>query len=81
MIDEPILLPTADSGRLFQPCRPVTPDIRDAIRRAAQLALAERTRRPEQIVQGGHAALERARQAALLSGQAIEEDAEAARDD
>jgi prevent-host-death family protein len=80
--DEPILLPTADGGaRLFEPRRPVTPDVRDAIRRAAQLALAQRERTPEQIVQDGHAALEHARQAAILNGQAIEEDTEAARDD
>jgi len=51
------------------------------IRRAAQLALAQRERTPEQIIQDGRAALEQARQAAILSGQAIEEEAEAARDD
>ncbi len=80
--DEPILLPTSDGGtRLFQPRRPITPDVREAIRRAAQLALAQRERTPEQIIQDGRAALEQARQAAILSGQAIEEEAEAARDD
>jgi len=31
--DEPILLPTSDGGtRLFQPRRPITPDVREAIR-------------------------------------------------
>lgn len=80
--DQPILLPTPDGGtRLFQPGRPVTPEVRDAIRRAAQLALAQRDRTPEQIIQDGRAALERARQEAILNGQAIAEDAEAARDD
>jgi prevent-host-death family protein len=80
--DEPILLPTSDGGtRLFQPDRPVSPEVRDTVRRAAQLALAQRDRTPEQIVQDGRAALERAREAALLSSQAIEEEAEAARDD
>ncbi len=79
---QPILLPTPDGGtRLFQPRRPITPDVREAIRRAAQLALAQRDRTPEQIIQDGRAALERARQDAALSGQAIAEDAEAARDD
>ncbi len=82
MKDEPILLPTPDDGtRLFQLRRPITPDVQDAIRRAAQLALAQRKRTPEQIIQDGCAALEHARQAAVLSGQAIEEEAEAARDD
>ena len=80
--DEPILLPTPNGGtRLFQPRRPVSPEVRDTIRRAAQRALAQREWTPEQIVQDGHAALERARQAAILSGQAIVEDAEAAHDD
>jgi prevent-host-death family protein len=80
--DEPILLPTSDGGtRLFQPRRPVTPNVREAIRRAAQLALAQRERAPEQIIQDGRTALERARQEAVLSDQAIEDEAEAARDD
>jgi len=80
--DQPVLLPTPDGGtRLFQPRRPITPEVREAIRRAAQLALAQRERTPEQIVQDGRAALERARQEAALNGQAIAEDAEAARDD
>jgi prevent-host-death family protein len=80
--DQPILLPTPEGGtRLFQPRRPVTPEVREAIRRAAQLALAQRERTPEQIIQDGHAALERARQEAALNGQAIAEDTEAARDD
>lgn len=80
--DQPILLPTPDGGtRLFQPRRPVTPEVRETIRRAAQLALAHRNRTPEQIIQDGRAALERARREALLNGQAITEDAEAARDD
>jgi hypothetical protein len=55
--------------------------VRDAIRRAAQLALAQRDRTTEQIIHDGRAALEYARQAAILSGQAIEEEVEAARDD
>jgi prevent-host-death family protein len=80
--DQPVLLPTPDGGtRLFQPRRPVTPEVREAIRRAAQLALAQRERTPEQFIQDGRAALERARQEAALNGQAIAEDAEAARDD
>jgi len=81
-VDQPILLPTPDGGtRLFQPRRPVTPEVREAIRRAAQLALTERERTPEQIIQDGRSALERARQEAILNGQAIAEEAEAARDD
>jgi len=80
--DQPILLPTPDGGtRLLQPCRPVTPEVRKAIRRAAQLALALRDRTPEQIIQDGRAALERARQEAVLNGQAIAEDSGAARDE
>ena len=80
--EQPVLLPTPDGGtRLFQPRRPVTPEVREAIRRAAQLALAQRERTPEQFIQDGRAALERARQEAALNGQAIAEDAEAARDD
>jgi|GEM_PF-1238201 len=80
--DEPILLPTPDGGtRLFQPRRPITPDVREALRRAAQLALTQRERTTEQIIHDGRAALEYARQAAIMNGQAIEEEAEAARDD
>lgn len=77
-----MLIPTPDGGtRLFQPRRPVTPEVRKAIRRAAQLALAQRDRAPEQIIQDGTAVLERARQEAVLNGQAIAEDSEAARDE
>ncbi len=55
--DEPILLPTPDGGtRLFQPRRPVSPDVRDAIRRAALLAMTQRERTSEQIVQDGNIA-------------------------
>ena len=80
--DQPVLLPTPDGGtRLFQPRRPITPEVREAIRRAAQLALAQRERTPEQFIQDGRAALERARQEAALNGQAIADDAEAASDD
>ena len=80
--DQPILLPTPDGGtRLFQPRRPVTPEVREAIRRAAQLAMTHPDRTLEQIIQDGRAVLERARQDAVMSGQAIAEDAEAARDD
>ena len=80
--DEPILLPTPDGGtRIFQPHRPVSAETRDTIRRAALLAMSQRDRIPEQIVQDGQAALERARQQALVTGQAIGDEAEAALDD
>jgi prevent-host-death family protein len=79
---EPILLPTPEGGtRLFQPRRAVNPEVRDAIRRAAELARAQRDRTPDQVLQDGRVVLERARQEALLSGQVIEAEAEAARDD
>lgn len=51
------------------------------MRRAAQLALAQRERTPEQIIQDGAVVLERARQEAVLRGQAIIEDSEAAQDE
>lgn len=80
--DEPILLTTPDGGtRVFQPRRPVSAEVREMIRRAAQLALAQRQRPAEQIIRDGQAALEHARQAAILSGQAITHEAEAASDD
>jgi len=80
--DEPILLPTPDGGtRIFQPRRPISPGVRDAIRRAALLAMAQRERTTEQILQDGYAALERARHEALVSGQVIDVEAEAARGD
>lgn len=80
--DQPILLPTPDGGtRLFQPRRPVTPEVREMIRSAAHLALTQRDRAPEQIIQDGRDALERARREAAMNGKAIAEDAEAARDD
>lgn len=80
--DEPILLPTPEGGmRVFQPQRPVSAETREIIRRAAQLALAQRDRIPEQIVQDGRVALERARNEAIRSGCAINEELEAAFDD
>lgn len=79
---EPVLLPTPNGDtRHFQPSRPVSAETRDAIRRAALLALAHRERTPQQIVQDGQAALERARQQALLTGSAIGDEREAALDD
>ena len=80
--DEPVLLPTRNGGtRLFQPSRPVSSATRDAIRRAALLAVAQRERTHQQIVQDGQATLERARQQALLTGAAIDDESEAALDD
>jgi prevent-host-death family protein len=79
---EPVLLPTPNGGtRHFQPSRPVSAETREAIRRAALLAFAQRERTQQQIVQDGQAALERARQQALLTGAAIEDESEAALDD
>lgn len=79
---EPILLPTPNGGtRRFQPNRPVSPEVRAAIQRAALLAMSQRERTPQQIVQDGRAALERARQQAVASGAAIDDEAEAAVDD
>jgi prevent-host-death family protein len=76
---EPILLPTPNGGaRRFQPNRPVSPDVRAAIQRAALLAVSQRQRTPQQIVQDGQAALERARMQAIASGIAIDDEAEAA---
>lgn len=77
-----MLIPTPNGGtRLFRPRRQVTPEVREAIHRAARLALTARDRTPEQIVWDGRAALERARIAAILNGQAITEDSEAAQDE
>jgi hypothetical protein len=76
------LIPTPDGGtRPFQPGRPVTPEVREAIRRAAQLALVQRNFTPEQIIQDGAVVLECARQKAVLSGQAITEESEAVQDE
>ena len=76
------MLPTPEGGtRLFQPRRSVSPEVRDAIRRAALLAVVQRERPSEQIVQDGQAALERARQQAMASGTAIDDEVEAARGD
>jgi prevent-host-death family protein len=76
---ELILLPAPNGGtRRFQPNRSVSPDVRAAIQRAALLAMSQRERTPQQIVQDGQAALERARQQAVASGAAIENEAEAA---
>jgi hypothetical protein len=74
-INEPILLPTPDGDTCwFQPHRSISPNVRNAIRRAALLAMAPRERTIEQIVQDGHAALERARREALVTGQAIDDE-------
>ncbi|MBE2235517.1 MAG: type II toxin-antitoxin system Phd/YefM family antitoxin [Anaerolinea sp.] len=76
---EPILLPAPNGGtRQLQPNRPMSPETRAAIQRAALLAFSQRERPPQQIVQDGHAALERARQQAIASGAAIDDEAEAA---
>jgi len=76
--DEPILLPAPDgSTRLFQPRRLVSPEVREAIRRAGQLALARRERTAEQIIRDGREALESARQAAIAEGRAIVSETEA----
>jgi hypothetical protein len=56
----------------------VSPDVRAAIQRAALLAVSQRQRTPQQIVQDGQAALERARMQAIASGIAIDDEAEAA---
>ena len=53
----------------------------DAIRRAAQMALAQRDRTTEQVIQDGRAALERAREEAIQDGRAINDETEVARDD
>lgn len=64
--EEPILLPTPYGGtRPFQPNRPVSPEVRAAIQRAALLAQHQRQRTAYQVVQDGQAALERARQQAI----------------
>jgi len=79
--EELILLPTPNGGtRRLQPNRPVSPEIRAAIQRAALLAMFQRERTPQQIVQDGQAALERARQQAIMTGQAIDNEAEVVRD-
>ena len=70
-----------DGTRLFQPRRPVTTEVRGTIRRAAQLALAQRNFTPEQILQDGAVVRECARQKAVLSGQAITEESEAVQDE
>ena len=76
---QPVLLPTPNGGtRRFQPNRPVSPEVRAAIQRAALLALSQRERTPQQIIQDGQAALERARRQAIASGAAIDDEAEAA---
>jgi hypothetical protein len=43
--------------------------------------MTQRERTTEQIVQDGHIALERARHEALVTGRAIDDEAEAARGD
>lgn len=75
--EKSVLLPTPGGGtRQFQPNRPVSPEVRAAIQRAALLAMSQRERTPQQIVQDGQAALERARQQAIMTGQAIDDGAE-----
>ncbi|HSN74911.1 MAG TPA: hypothetical protein VL334_07445 [Anaerolineae bacterium] len=79
--EDPILLPTPSGGtRRFQPNHPLSPEVRAAIQRAALLAMSQRERTPQQIVQDGQAALERARQQAIMTGQAIDNEAEVVRD-
>ncbi len=79
-----MFIPTPNGGtHLFQPRWQVTPEVREAIHRAARLTLTQRDRTPEQIVWDGRAALERTRKAAILNGQAIAQTAKRhrARDD
>lgn len=80
--DAPIWLPTPDGGvRAFQPHRPLSAEARDAIRRAAQMALTQRNRTVEHVIQDGRAALDRAREEAIKDGRAIDDEAEAVFDD
>lgn len=80
--DAPIWLPTPDGGtQAFQPHRPLSAEARDAIRRAAQMALTQRHRTDEQVLQDGRTALDRARREAIQDGRAIDREAEAASDD
>ena len=80
--DAPIWLPTPDGGvRAFQPHRPLSAEARDAIHRAAQMALSQRNRTNEQVIQDGRTALDRAREEAIKDGRAIDDEAEVARND
>ena len=80
--DAPIWLPTPDGEmRAFQPHRPLSAEVRNAIRRAAQMALTQRNRTDEQVIQDGRTALDRAREEAIQDGRAIDDEAEAASDD
>lgn len=75
--EEPVLLPTPGGGtRQFQSNRPVSPAVRAAIQRAALLAMSQRERTPQQVVQDGQAALERARCQAIITEQAVDNAAE-----
>jgi prevent-host-death family protein len=79
---EPILLPTPNGGaRRFQPNRPVSPEVRAAIQRAALLAMSQQERTPQQIVQDGQVALERARMHASTLGSTINAELEAVLDE
>ena len=77
-----VMLPTPDGRwRPFRPSRPVSPDVRAAIERAAQLAWRRRDWTPERTVQEGRQVIERARQEAIAQGIAIDDEREVALDD
>lgn len=73
--DDHILLPTPTGTRVFQPRSPISPEAGAAIRRAGLLAIAQRERTPQQVVKDGQIALERARQQAIRTGRAIDDEA------
>jgi prevent-host-death family protein len=80
--DESVMLPTPDGRwRPFHPNRPVSPAVRAAIEQAARLAWQRRDWASEHTVQEGRQAIERARQAAIAQGSAIDNEREAALDD
>jgi len=76
-----VMLPTPDGHwRPFRPSRPVSPEVRAAIQRAARLAWERRDRTPKRTMQAGRQAIERARQDAITRGIAIDHEREAVLD-
>lgn len=77
--DGPLMVPTADGKwRLFEPSRPISPETRAAIRRAARIAWDRRWWTRDKFVATGERTMERARADAIAQGISIADDSEAA---
>jgi len=75
----PLMVPTPEGGwRVFEPGKPLSPEMRQTLREAARIAWERRHWTREMFAEAGERELERARADAIARGIAIEDEQEAA---